>query len=186
MSIEKPSAARDRILDVAGPLFWRDGYRAIGVDRVIEEAGVAKATFYRHFPSKDDLIVAWIARAEAMSRAASPPLSGPAPLSSYAEAMIGIAEGPHCLGCTFQGTAAEFADPLHAGHAAAVAVKRRVIDDLRARAIAEGVPDPHATAEMVFLLLEGVWAARRMFGQDAPLGHARAAIRRLIGPVTSA
>jgi AcrR family transcriptional regulator len=52
----EPPSARDRILAVAGRLFYRDGYRAIGVDRVIGEAEVAKATFYKHFPSKDDLI----------------------------------------------------------------------------------------------------------------------------------
>jgi AcrR family transcriptional regulator len=49
-----------RILHTAHDLFYRDGIRATGIDRVIAESGVAKKTFYRYFPSKDDLIVAFL------------------------------------------------------------------------------------------------------------------------------
>jgi AcrR family transcriptional regulator len=55
------SAARQRILLAAHDLFYRDGIRATGVDRVIAESGVTKVTFYRHFPSKNDLILAFLA-----------------------------------------------------------------------------------------------------------------------------
>jgi len=48
--------ARERILLTAHELFYRDGIRATGIDRVIAESGVTKVTFYRHFPSKNDLI----------------------------------------------------------------------------------------------------------------------------------
>jgi AcrR family transcriptional regulator len=54
------SSARDRILRAAHDLFYRDGVRATGIDRVIAESGVAKLTFYRHFPSKNDLIRAYL------------------------------------------------------------------------------------------------------------------------------
>jgi AcrR family transcriptional regulator len=178
---EKPPSARDRIVDVAGKLFYREGYRAIGVDRVIAEAGVAKATFYRHFPSKDDLIVAWIGQAEAQSTAAFPPEDSPQPLTAFAEAMIDIATNHWCLGCTYQGSAAEFGDPAHPAHVAARGVKLRVIESLQRRAGTQGLPDPQAAAERVFLLLEGVWAAVRMFGPQAPLGQAKSALRLLIG-----
>lgn len=53
--------ARERILLTAHDLFYRDGIRATGIDRVIAESGVAKVSFYRHFPSKNDLIVAYLA-----------------------------------------------------------------------------------------------------------------------------
>lgn len=56
--------ARERILDTAYELFSRRGVRAVGVDEVITSAGVAKATLYRHFPSKDDLVLAFLARRE--------------------------------------------------------------------------------------------------------------------------
>ncbi|MEO8242086.1 MAG: TetR/AcrR family transcriptional regulator [bacterium] len=170
-------SARDRILSVAGRLFYQHGYRAIGVDRVIAEAAVAKATFYRHFPSKDDLIVAWIAEAEAQSAFTA---AGPEPLTAYAMAMIDVAGRPTCLGCTYQVSAAEFSDPAHPAHRAALGVKDRVIAALQDHARQQGVADPEAVAGMVFLLLEGVWAAKRMFGPDAPLAGAGEAVRRLI------
>jgi AcrR family transcriptional regulator len=59
----KPDA-RERILDTAYQLFSRRAIRGVGVDEVIERAGVAKATLYRHFPSKDDLVVAFLERRE--------------------------------------------------------------------------------------------------------------------------
>jgi AcrR family transcriptional regulator len=176
---EKPPSARDRILAVAGPLFYREGYRAIGIDRVIAEADVAKATFYKHFPSKDDLIVAWITRAEERSAHGLPPEDGPAPLTAYVDAMIAMARQGGCMGCTYQGTAAEFSAPSHPAHAAAMGVKRRVLATLEARALAQGLTHPRATAEAVFLFLEGIWAAVRMFGASAPLAGAETAARRL-------
>lgn len=177
----RPAPARDRILDVAGPLFWREGYRAVGVDRVIAEAGVAKATFYKHFPAKDDLILAWLDRAEKMSEGFAPPEDGPQPLTDYALTMVRLARGPACLGCTWQGTAAEFHDLDHPAHAAALATKQRVLAALERRAAAEGLAEPKAAAERVFLFLEGVWAAARMFGTSAPLDQAEEAIRQLVG-----
>ncbi len=52
--------ARDRLLRTAHDLFYRDGIRATGIDRIIAEAEVTKVTFYRHFPSKDDLVAAFL------------------------------------------------------------------------------------------------------------------------------
>jgi AcrR family transcriptional regulator len=81
----RPAApeARERLLDSAYELFSARGVRAVGIDEIIESAGVAKATMYRHFPAKDDLVVAFLARreerwtldwveAEARSRGATP------------------------------------------------------------------------------------------------------------------
>jgi AcrR family transcriptional regulator len=55
-----PSEARERILATALTLFYRDGIRATGIDRLIAESAVTKATFYRHFPGKSDLILAFL------------------------------------------------------------------------------------------------------------------------------
>ncbi len=56
----KVQPARDRLLHTAHALFYRDGIRATGIDRVIAESGVTKVTFYRHFPSKNDLVCAYL------------------------------------------------------------------------------------------------------------------------------
>lgn len=177
---EKPLSPRDRILQVAGRLFYREGYRAVGIDRVILEADVAKATFYRHFPSKDDLIVAWISQAEDSAQASVPPEDGPEPLTAYARAMLAIARTGGCMGCTYQGTAAEFHNLAHPAHAAGLGVKVRVLQSLERRARNQGLQEPRATAEAVFLLLEGIWSSVRMFGPDAPLSHAEAALQKLV------
>ena len=78
--VSATSAARERILDTAFRLFYARGLRAVGVDTIIAESGVAKATFYRHFPAKDDLILAylekvdrvWTAQLQAAAHAADP------------------------------------------------------------------------------------------------------------------
>src|SRR5713226_4676988 len=60
-TLEPPlKAPRQRILDAAGDRFYRDGIRAVGVDAIIAAAGVAKASFYRHFRSKEQLVLEWL------------------------------------------------------------------------------------------------------------------------------
>lgn len=59
-TVRGPSPARQRILEAAYDLFSRHGLRAVGVDRIIDESGVARKTFYRHFPSKTDLVLAFL------------------------------------------------------------------------------------------------------------------------------
>jgi len=56
----KRANAKDRILETAGRLFFENGYCGVGVNQIIEEAQTAKATFYQHFPSKEDLCVTWL------------------------------------------------------------------------------------------------------------------------------
>lgn len=172
--------ARDRILSVAGPLFYREGYRAIGVDRVIAEADVAKATFYRHFQSKDDLIVAWINKADAGSGAMMPAADTPTALSDLFRTIMSLARRPACMGCTFQGSAAEFGQGAHPVHAAARLVKERNLADLEARAHAQGLANPADVAADVFLVIEGLWASTRMFGPDAPFIAAERSFARII------
>jgi AcrR family transcriptional regulator len=170
---------RARILKTAGRLFYEEGYRAVGIDRVIAEAEVAKASFYKHFPSKDDLIVAWIKDAEETSRSVLPPAESPTPLYDYMDKMIGIAQQTWCMGCTFQGAASEFGATVHPAHAAALQVKQNVIAELEERAKNQNLHEPKKTAELMFLLLEGVWASVRMFKAQAPIQHAKAAVRAL-------
>jgi len=63
-SADASPRARERILETAYDLFSRRGVRGVGVDEVIASAGVAKATLYRHFPSKDDLVLAFLEQRE--------------------------------------------------------------------------------------------------------------------------
>jgi AcrR family transcriptional regulator len=177
--------ARQRILDVAGELFYRDGFRAVGVDTVVERSGVAKTTLYRHFPSKDDLIVAYLQESDIrfwtwFERAVAGEHEPRAKLLALFEAVAKLARSPACLGCTFQGTAAEFPDPDHPGHRAARAHKQAVLRRLRALAAQAGARDPAELASELLLLIDGAFAAARMFGRRSPAASATSAAAALI------
>ena len=89
--------ARERILDSAYELFSRRGIRAVGIKEVIERAGVAKATLYRHFPSKDELVLAFLEHArralDARLVEAEAPARGSTPRSAYSRSSISSTSG---------------------------------------------------------------------------------------------
>src|SRR5439155_26406388 len=68
MGTKTEPTARERILVTASDLFYAEGLRAVGVDTIILQAGVAKASFYKHFPSKDDLVLAFLERRDTLWR----------------------------------------------------------------------------------------------------------------------
>ena len=184
-STEPRPAARERILEAASRLFLRDGFRAVEVDTIVAEAGIAKMTLYTHFPSKDDLIVAYLERANGQFwewlDGASAGVDDPrARLVAMFDAVGKLANSPGCLGCTFQGTAAEFPDPQHPGHRVALAHKQAVRARLRTLTEHAGLRAPEDLADQLLLLMDGAWVAARMFGPDNPGAQVAAAARALI------
>ena len=178
-------SARDRILDTASNLFYRDGYHAVGIDTIVERSGVAKMTLYRHFPSKDELIAAYLERANAefwdWLEGEIAPLDDPKPkLLAAFEATAKLATSPQCLGCTFQAAASEFPELEHPGHEVALAHKRRVLERLAELAREAGLADPDGLAGQLLLLMDGAWVAARMFGPDNHATTVAEAARALI------
>jgi AcrR family transcriptional regulator len=153
------SAARRRLLETADQLFYQHGVRAVGIDRVIAEAGVAKMTLYTHFPSKDDLILGVLQHREkvvleffdrAMERNGKKP-----PLRAFFAALKEWFESPGFRGCAFQNAAIELADPKHPGAEFVRGYKRRFFEMLRV--IVEQTVGRSAVkvAPAVALLVEG-------------------------------
>src|SRR5688572_24887233 len=161
MAISTPvSAARQRILDTAFRLFYAHGIRAVGVDRIIAESGVAKATFYKHFPAKDDLVVAYLDKVDdtwtGQLRSAAE-AAGPAPadqLVGMFDALATACRRDGYRGCAFINAAAE--------NEAGTPIHDRTLDHKDAvrawvRSLAEdaGAHDPDALSRALTLLLDG-------------------------------
>jgi AcrR family transcriptional regulator len=110
------SEARERLLATASRLFYREGIRAVGVERILAEAPATRATFYRHFPSKDDLVLAYLHGVDAHIRADVQAAVEAAPSPADALRAIGtmVADDlvrPEFRGCAFLNAATEYPDP---------------------------------------------------------------------------
>ena len=154
--------ARTRVLETAYSLFSRHGIHKIGIDRIINEAGVAKMTLYRHFASKDDLVLAFLALREQRWTldwlAAEVDRRGDGPLSRLLVPFDVLDEwfqSPDFESCAFMRTLLEVPDSSDAVHAAAVGhldtVKAMLADDARAA----GIEDPEEIALQIQILMMG-------------------------------
>jgi len=180
-SPKKSSAARDRLLRVASGLFYREGIHTIGLDRVLAEAGVTRATMYRHFAGKEGLVLAYLGEEDAALRAlvAEGASSAAEPADLLDVVIGGIAEDigrHHTRGCPFINAAAEYPDPaspvrqLVAGH------RDWFRDTLEQVLVAAGAEDPAEGAASLVLLrdaalvggyLDGVEQTKAAFERTA-------------------
>lgn len=180
------SEARQRLVVAADRLFYQDGIRTVGIDRVIAEAGVAKMTLYTHFPSKDDLILAVLKfREECVleffrSAVEHHTLRKKNKLRAFFAALQDWFESPKFRGCAFQNAAVELADPAHAATQFVRDHKRRFADFLRdlveesiGKAAAKLVP-------AIALLVEGAVVTAVVQGTPAAASVAREAAIRLV------
>jgi AcrR family transcriptional regulator len=184
-ALEQADVARERILETASALFYAQGYRAVGVDRLIAESGVAKMTFYKHFPSKDDLIAAYLTKANTQFWAWFDQIicsieSPRAQLEAVFDGVGKLASSPACLGCAFMHAAAEFPDPNHVGHAVALQHKRSVLQRLETMACQAKARHPRELAQDLLIIMDGAWAAARMFGPGNHAAHVRRTARALL------
>ena len=111
----KPSEARQRLLETASGIFYRDGIHSVGVDRVILEAGVTRATFYRHFPGKEDLVLAYLQAEDDSLRGQFAAASGlgldsEGLLEAIIQAIADDISRNHTRGCPFINASAEYPD----------------------------------------------------------------------------
>lgn len=181
-----PIEVRERILATASDLFYRRGVRAVGVDLVVETAGVAKTSLYRHFRTKDDLIAAFLRREDedfwaCWDRAAQGhEANARAELKAQLE-WIGERVGrPGYRGCPQINVAAEFPDIDHPARAVAVAHKKELRRRLRGIAARLGAKHPDDLALKLSLLINGAFVSAQIFsdGEATPtlLTMARALI----------
>lgn len=174
--------ARERIFAVAKDLFYRHGIRAVGVETIVAAAGATKMSLYRTFPSKDDLVVAYLRDRDALywqwwdDTVARHPDSPRQQIRALFKSVAGRATRPGYRGCPFSNAATEFPEPGHPGRAVAVANKAKLRARLAALATAVGAREPARLGDQLFLLLEGAYTSGQIMGPSGPaLGLADAA-----------
>lgn len=184
-SLTPRGEARERILDTAFRLFYAHGVRGVGVDTIIAASGVAKATFYKHFPSKDDLAVAYLDRVDDRWRGqlqAAAAAAGPDPrarLVGMFDALLTVCQQDDFHGCAFINTAAESA-PDSLLHARSVEHKAAVRAWVRDTAAQGGARDPAALARALTLLLDGALAEGVLDGDPSAARAAKEAAAALV------
>ncbi len=177
--------AREKILATAFRLFYAHGLRAAGIDTIIAESGVAKATFYKYFPAKDDLILAYLEKVDGVWTGqlhAAAEAAGPDPaarLVGLFDALTSACRRDGYRGCAFINAAAESASGTRV-HERTVAHKEHVRTWIRGLAEEAGAPDPDQLARGLTLVLDGGLASGVLDADPAAAIAARDTAAQLV------
>jgi len=163
MSPETKLDPRERILDVADHLFYAEGVRATGTEKIMALAKVAKATFYRHFESKDALVLAYL---ENRDRALWDYLAHPTPPHGLRQALIKFeqyANQSEVIGCPFLRIASEYPDTAHPFHHLAINHQNKILDYLT-NLLEPFAIDKRAAAAAILSVIDGALSTRMLYG----------------------
>ena len=184
-----PRTGRERLVATAVELFYRRGFAAVGVDLVIATAGVTKTTFYKHFDSKDELMVAAVHRRDEWEsqawQKAIRKVAGDDPrrqLLGMLDVMDTWFNAPDYHGCMFINTAIEFPNPNDPVHQAAAAYKKKNRDNYRNLAVEAGADSAAADtfADCYAALIEGTLILRQTQGRNDAARAVRPAVEQLM------
>ncbi|SDQ89522.1 transcriptional regulator, TetR family [Paraburkholderia fungorum] len=162
--------AQENLLRAAGELFYREGVRTVGVDAVVERAGVNKMSLYRQFSSKDELVMAYLERKDEQffgyveKSFAQHPGEPTKQLQQYFDDLAQRASIDDYRGCPFVNVSVEFPDPAHPARQFVFSNKQRLMARLLELTTAASADDPPALADALGLLIEGVYAASQTYG----------------------
>jgi len=183
---EPSLGVEDRLVATASKLFYQEGVRAVGIQRVIEEAGVAKASLYAHFDSKDDLVAACLdqrmsaGRAQVEARLLGSTLDARGKLLALFDLQGELIRDPEFRGCPLQSVSAEIAAPDHPAKRVLVAHRQWLRDLFTALVTEAGLQPAAEIVGALIVLSDGASAAALVDGSAAMANHARWAVERLI------
>jgi AcrR family transcriptional regulator len=159
---------RDRLLNAADRLFYREGVRAVGIDRLLAEADAAKASLYQHFGCKDQLVASYLERKTADARAHIEAYLADTPPSQRAlkffDWVVAWAESKDFRGCPLQHTVSELTDVAHPARAIAHDQREWFAERFVEWTTAAGVKDAKATARALVVLFDGAVAGSEIDG----------------------
>jgi AcrR family transcriptional regulator len=186
MVTSESSAARQQILEIASQLFYQKGTQNVGINEVIAQSGVAKRTLYRHFPSKDDLILevmqhranqwtTWFEEAvNSKGGTAKERL-----LATFDVLQTWYSE-PHFRGCPFINVVLEIADASHPAHQVSVQLREKIRTYIMQLASEAGVSDPIAFSQQYLLLIGGASLMATIEGNSTGAQFAKHTLEVLI------
>jgi AcrR family transcriptional regulator len=163
------ASVRDRLLESADRLFYQEGVHTVGIDRVLAEAGAAKASLYTHFGSKDELVAAYVERRVTLARAGILAYADRFPPAERARRffdwVVQWTEQSDFRGCPVQHAVGELPDPQHPARIKAAGQRDWLLARFVEWAKAAGVRDPRRVAGGLLVIFDGAVAASE---QDGP------------------
>lgn len=182
-----PSGTRQRLIDASIKRFYRDGFRNVGIDQILNDVGISKTAFYKHFDCKDDLMLAaletqnlWLQntfREMIRQRGGDDPL---AQLRAVLDVVETIIESDEFQGCIFVNAAMEFPLMHEPAHVAAAENKRAIETIICEIAGHAGAADAGALAEELCVIIEGAYVTRQVTGNRQTVDIARRIAERAI------
>jgi len=178
---------RQRLIESARERFYRDGFRNVGVDQILADVGISRTAFYKHFESKDDLMLEvleglnrWIQdEFRAMVRQHGG-RSAAGQLRGLFDVVQRVIEPDDFHGCIFVNAAMEFPLPHDPAHQAAARNKQAIEDIVHDLAERAGAAQPQALAEELCLVMEGVYVTRQVTGRTDSIRIARRLVDRVL------
>jgi AcrR family transcriptional regulator len=171
---------RQRLIDTAVLRFYRDGFRNVGIDQILSDVGISKTAFYKHFESKEDLMLAALEDHHrlmlekfcrlARDRGGLTPVGQLRALLDVVEHFI---ESDEFQGCIFVNVAMEFPLPHEPAHIAAAKNKQAIEDMVHSLAVEAGAQDPRSLAKELCLIMEGAYVTRHVTGNKQTIEIAR-------------
>ncbi|UYM03500.1 TetR/AcrR family transcriptional regulator [Solicola gregarius] len=170
------SQARSRLLGTATELFYAEGLHSVGIDRIVSTAQVTRATLYRHFPSKDDLVVAYLTQVDEAIRAevetARDQDASPDDIvRAVARIIADSIQGAGFRGCAFLNAAAEYPDADHPVHQAVLRHRQWFLATIGELLAAAGEVDPEPAARHFVMLRDGAMAAGCLTTDPQPISE---------------
>jgi AcrR family transcriptional regulator len=163
----RPSEARERLLAAASRIFYQEGIRSVGVDRIIAEANVTRATFYRHFPSKEDLVLAYLKAADQAVRGqletAITAVPAAEALRALAQSIAQDIQSAGFRGCAFLNAVTEYPDPDHPVHQAVLAHRQWFLSTVNTLMVSVQKTMAEPAAQHFVMLRDGAMSAGCLF-----------------------
>jgi AcrR family transcriptional regulator len=183
-----PQSTRERLVEAAIRRFYRDGFRSVGLDQILADVGISKTAFYKHFESKEDLMLAglemqncWLQdtfRTMVQDRGGETALGQ---LRALMEVVKKVIESEDFHGCIFVNASMEFPLPHEPAHLLAAKSKHAIQDFVHQLAIEAAADDPQALAQELCLIMEGAYVTRHVTGNPHTIDVAKSLADLAIG-----